>query len=68
MIKSTPTRLVLHECGCLVDYVTDRHGEYPLSVEGCSLNEQVTERLLAGEISDHAYLVAIKGHRGQVVR
>jgi len=59
------TRKAVHECGCVVEYVRDRLGEYPLSVEGCALNDEITEQLRSGELSDGAYLVAIKGHRGQ---
>ena len=62
-----PSRLVVHECGCFVEYVTDRHGEYPLSVEGCAVNAEITRLLKEGELSDAAYLAAIKGHRGQEV-
>jgi hypothetical protein len=66
--SATRARHAEHECGCLIEYVTDRLGEYPQSVEGCSINEQITARLLSGELSDSAYLVAIKGHRGRELR
>ena len=61
-------RYALHECGCLVAYATDKHGEYPLSVEGCALNDRITAYLRSGRISDPVYLTAIKGHRGREVR
>lgn len=64
---SGQSRLALHECGCSVEYVTDRHGEYPLSVEGCAVNDEITRLLMSGELSDRAYLAAIKGHRGEEI-
>jgi hypothetical protein len=63
--RATHARLAVHECGCMVEYVTDRHGEYPLSVQGCSINEQITAQLRSGELGTTAYLAAIKGHRGE---
>jgi hypothetical protein len=60
-------RLVVHECGCFIENVTDKHGEYPLAVEGCPLNDKITEQLRSGELSDQAYLFAIKNHRGREI-
>jgi len=50
-----------------VEYATDKHGEYPLVVEGCALNDEITTRLRSGDLSGPAYLVAVKGHRGQEI-
>jgi hypothetical protein len=52
----------------MVEYVRDRLGEYPQSVEGCPLNERITARLRSGELIDTAYLAAIKGHSGKEIR
>jgi hypothetical protein len=65
--SAVSARYAEHECGCLIEYVTDRLGEYPQSVEGCPLNEQITEQLRSGAISDSLYLAEIKGHRGEEI-
>jgi hypothetical protein len=72
MSKSTPVRLVVHECGCVVSYAADRHGEYPVEVNGCSVNDEMFEAFLAlpKEQRDRNidFVTRVKAHRGAEIR
>lgn len=65
--QSQPTRTAEHWCGCIVEYATDHHGEYPLSVEGCATNGKLAVSVRSGLISTESYLRNVKSHRGMEI-
>jgi hypothetical protein len=70
MIKSTPVRLAVHECGCVVTYTTDSRGvEYPLEINGCSVNDEMFEAFLADRQDERNidFVTRVKAHRGREV-
>jgi hypothetical protein len=72
-VKSTPVRLAQHVCGCVVTYATDSRGvEYPVEVNGCSVNDAMFEAFLALPQDQRDrnidFVRRVKAHRGAVVR
>jgi hypothetical protein len=63
------TRTAIHECGCVVEYATDRHGEYPVEVNGCATNDAMFEAYLAdpGSESNIDFVTRVKAHRGREI-
>ncbi len=69
-IDRATTRTATHECGCVVEYATDRHGEYPLAVEGCDHNEALFDEFLGREFRDERnsdFVARVQAHRGKEV-
>jgi hypothetical protein len=66
--QSNATRLAVHECGCVVEYVRDRLGEYPQEVNGCVENDELFERYLSLPQRERptasAFVALVKEHRG----
>jgi hypothetical protein len=62
-------RLAVHECGCVVEYATDRHGEYPLEINGCAVNDRMFEEFLADRDGERNtdFVSRVKAHRGREI-
>ena len=63
------SRTAIHECGCVVEYVTDRHGEYPVEVNGCPVNDAMFEAFLADRHGERSvdFVARVKAHRGREI-